>query len=76
VVRMMCNGMMVNVRMVVGMVVVILHAFRWRRFPSTHDNHITTATTVLVDVFFRWGRLSAAWCPAASKQVSAKNLTD
>jgi hypothetical protein len=73
VIWMMCNGMVVNVGVVVGMVVMILHAFRRWRFPSTHHDHITTATIVLVDVFFRRGRLSAAWCPTANKHQGVKN---
>jgi hypothetical protein len=74
VVWMMCNGMVVNVRVVLGMVVVILHAFRRWWFPSTHHNHITTTAIVLVDVFLRRGRLSAAWRPTATKHVSVMHI--
>jgi hypothetical protein len=45
--------MVINVWVVV-VVVMILHAFRRGWFPSTTHNHITTATIVLVDVFFCW----------------------
>jgi uncharacterized membrane protein YqjE len=68
------DGMVINVWMVVGMMMMVLHAFWWRWFPSTHDNNITTSAIILVDIFFCWWRLSASRSSTARKQADYSEL--
>lgn len=72
---MMWDGMVINVWMVVGMMVMVLHTFWWGWFSSTHNNHIITSAIILVDVFFCWRRLSTSRCSTARKQTGYNQVS-